>query len=127
MLKSFVDRIERLNEEIKGLNGDKSDLYAEAKNAGFDPKALKVVIGRRAKDPGELSELETLVATYEAALGTPVATRARTIPEIPAEFLRQKPSPDPRPAPIKPRPPEPTRTAAELDDIPPFLDRRVSA
>jgi uncharacterized protein (UPF0335 family) len=76
VLKTFVDRIERLNEEIKGLNGDKSDLYAEAKSAGFDAKALKIVIGRRAKDSDALLELDAIVETYEAALGTPVATRA---------------------------------------------------
>jgi len=76
LIKSFVDRVERLNEEIKGLNSDKRDIFAEAKSQGFDVKALKIVIQRRAKDADELTELQSLVETYEAALGTSVATRA---------------------------------------------------
>lgn len=75
-LATFVQRIERLNEEIKALNEDKKDLYAEAKANGFDAKALKIVIQRRAKDPDELQELAAIVETYEAALGTDSATRA---------------------------------------------------
>ncbi len=70
MLKAFVDRIERLHEERKGLSDDIADIYKEAKGNGFDTKALKIVIQRRAKDPHEVSELEALVETYEAALGT---------------------------------------------------------
>lgn len=76
-IKSFVARVERLNEEIKGLNGDKRDIFTEAKSQGFDVKALKIVIQRRAKDPNELSELQAVVETYEAALGTGSALRAR--------------------------------------------------
>lgn len=69
-IKSFVERVERLNEEIKAINSDKRDIFAEAKSHGFDVKALKIVIQRRAKDPDELSELQAVVDTYEAALGT---------------------------------------------------------
>lgn len=78
-LKSFVDRIERLETEVKELNSDKSDVYAEAKSIGFDVKALKAVIARRRKDPAELSEHDAIVETYLAALesGTTVATRVR--------------------------------------------------
>jgi uncharacterized protein (UPF0335 family) len=76
LIKSFVERVERLNEEIKSLNDDKRDIFAEAKSQGFEVKALKVVIQRRAKDPNELIELQAVVETYEAALGTGNATRA---------------------------------------------------
>jgi uncharacterized protein (UPF0335 family) len=76
MLKTFVERIERLHEERKALADDVRDIYAEAKANGFDVKALKIVIQRRAKDPDELSELQSIVETYENALGTPSATRA---------------------------------------------------
>jgi uncharacterized protein (UPF0335 family) len=76
-IKSYVERVERLNEEIKGLNDDKRDIFAEAKGNGFDPKALKIVIQRRAKDPDDLAELQAIVDTYEAALGTGNAPRAR--------------------------------------------------
>lgn len=74
-LKAFVERIERIEEEIKSGNDDKRDIYAEAKGEGWDVKALKTVIARRRKDPAALTEHEALVETYEAALGTPVATR----------------------------------------------------
>jgi len=75
-IKSFVDRVENINEQIKSFNDDKRDIFAEAKSQGFDVKALKIVIQRRAKDPDELSELQGIVETYENALGTPSATRA---------------------------------------------------
>jgi uncharacterized protein (UPF0335 family) len=113
MLKSFVERVERVQEEIDGLNGDKRDLYAEAKGNGFDVPALKKVIARRRLDPDKRAELDAIMETYEAALGTPVATRA------PA---RAEPV---RPAPIKPRPPEPS--VEEYPELPAALDRRVSA
>lgn len=74
-LRNFVERIERLESEIKDLNDDKRDIYAESKSAGFDVKALKAVIARRRKDPAEVTEHDALVETYLAALesGTPVA------------------------------------------------------
>lgn len=91
-IKSFVERIERLNEERKSLSSDVSDIYKEAKSAGYDTKALKVVIQRRAKDADDLSELDQLVEVYEGALGTPHATRARASDgEIPA-FLDRRAS-----------------------------------
>lgn len=76
LIKSFVDRVESINEQIKSFNDDKCDIFAEAKSQGFDVKALKIVIQRRAKDPDELSELQGIVETYENALGTAGATRA---------------------------------------------------
>lgn len=76
-LRSFVERIEHIEQEIKASNDDKRDIYAEAKGQGFDVKALKAVIARRRKDPNDLTEFEALVETYEAALGTGNATRAR--------------------------------------------------
>lgn len=69
MLRSFVERVERINEEIKASNDDKRDIYAEARSNGFDVKALKAVIALRAKDPAERKELDAVVATYCAALG----------------------------------------------------------
>lgn len=79
-LRNIVDRIESLEEEIKGLNSDKSDIYAEAKSNGFDVKALKAVIAHRRKDPKEVQEQTAIFQTYMTALesGTPIATRVRT-------------------------------------------------
>jgi uncharacterized protein (UPF0335 family) len=77
-LKSIVERIERVEADIKDMNTDKSEIYKEARGAGYDVKVLREVIKRRRTDPDALQEHESLVDTYLAALGTPVATRART-------------------------------------------------
>lgn len=79
-LRRLVERIERLEEEIKELNNDKRDIYAEAKSGGFDVKALKAVIAYRRKDRSEVEEQTVIFETYLAEIerGTPVATRART-------------------------------------------------
>lgn len=68
-LRSYVQRIERLDEEIRELNADKAEVYKEAEGRGFDKKALKEVIRRRSKDQGELQLLDATVDTYLAALG----------------------------------------------------------
>lgn len=68
-LRSIVDRIERIHEERKALAQDVSDIYSEAKSAGFDVKALKELIKIRAKEPAEQEELETLLDVYRRAMG----------------------------------------------------------
>lgn len=68
-LRSIVERVERLDEEIAGLNGDKKDIFAEAKANGFDTKALKAVIAIRRKDPSERSEHNAMVSLYLSTLG----------------------------------------------------------
>lgn len=67
-LKSMVERIERLNEEIDGLNGDKKEVYAEAKGHGFDTKIIKKLVAKRKKDPGQQEEEDSLLELYESAL-----------------------------------------------------------
>lgn len=69
MLRSFVERIERLDEETKALSADKSEVYRNAKGNGFDVKVLKEVIRLRRKDPNERAEFESLVDLYKRALG----------------------------------------------------------
>jgi uncharacterized protein (UPF0335 family) len=68
-LRSLVERIERLEEERKALAGDIKDIYAEAKSAGFDVKALRALIALRKKEPAEIEEQETLLDLYKRALG----------------------------------------------------------
>jgi uncharacterized protein (UPF0335 family) len=68
-LKAFVERIERMEEEIKALNDDKRDIYAEAKANGFDVKALKTVVQLRRLDVEERKEQEAILETYLQALG----------------------------------------------------------
>ena len=67
-LKSFIERIERLEEEKKAIADDIKDVFHEAKGAGFDTKALRTLLQRRRQDADELAELEALVELYEQAL-----------------------------------------------------------
>lgn len=69
VLKAYVERIERLNEEADAINSDKSDLYKEAKGNGFDVKALKEIIRLRKQDPSERQERDAILETYMQALG----------------------------------------------------------
>ena len=67
-LRAFVERIEHIEEEIKGLTEDKKDIYAEAKGEGFDVKILKEVIRIRKQDQKERDEKESLLDLYLHAL-----------------------------------------------------------
>lgn len=67
-LRSFVERIERLEEEIKELSGDKKDIYAEAKGEGFDVKILREVVRIRKQDRDERDERDSLLDIYLHAL-----------------------------------------------------------
>lgn len=68
-LEAFVTRIERVQEEIAGLNADKSSIFKEAAGRGFDVKAMKAVIKLRAQDHAARRELEAIVDLYCSALG----------------------------------------------------------
>lgn len=71
-LKSFVERIERLDEEIAGMNADKKEVYAEAKGTGFDVKIMRQIIRLRRMDTADRLEQEELLALYQQALGMTV-------------------------------------------------------
>ena len=68
-LKSFVARIERLEEEKANIAADIKDVYAEAKSMGFDVKILRKVISLRKRDKNERAEEEAILELYLAALG----------------------------------------------------------
>ena len=68
-LRSFVERIERLEDEKKGIAGDIKDVYGEAKANGYDTKSLRRIIALRKQDMAERLEFEAVVDTYLAALG----------------------------------------------------------
>ncbi len=68
-LKTFVQRIERLEEDKAGIADDIKDVYHEAKSEGFDVKVLRKVITLRKKDPQERAEEEELLELYLSALG----------------------------------------------------------
>jgi uncharacterized protein (UPF0335 family) len=68
-LKSFVERIEKLEEERKAISDDMRDVYSEAKGVGYDVKTMRKVVSLRKLDAAERSEQETLLDTYKHALG----------------------------------------------------------
>ena len=68
-LKSFIERIERLEEERRALGADLKEVYAEAKGNGFDTKIMRQVIRLRRMDKDDLDEQETLLDVYRRALG----------------------------------------------------------
>jgi uncharacterized protein (UPF0335 family) len=68
-LRSFIERIERLEDEKKTIADDIKDVYGEAKGTGFDTKILKKVIAIRKQDKDERLEQEAILDTYLAALG----------------------------------------------------------
>ena len=67
-LKSFIERIERLEEEKRVLAEDIKEVYAEAKGTGFDTKIIRQIIRIRKRDRDELDEEESLLEVYMRAL-----------------------------------------------------------
>jgi uncharacterized protein (UPF0335 family) len=68
-LASFIQRIERLNEERKALGEDIKEVFSEANSAGFDTKIMRKVVAIRKLDPAERQEQEALIGVYLAAVG----------------------------------------------------------
>jgi len=68
-LRSFLTRIERLEDEIKVINEDKSDVYGEAKGEGFDVKAIKQLVRERRRDRDQVKEERNILDLYRTALG----------------------------------------------------------
>ena len=68
-LKSFIERIERLEEEKRALAEDIKEVFAEAKGSGFDPKIMRQIIKIRRMDKDDLDEQEALLDVYMRALG----------------------------------------------------------
>lgn len=73
-LRSIIERIERIEEEVKSLNGDKREIYAEAKSNGYDPRAIRELIKERTQDQSKRGEIEAIKDTYRNALGEFVST-----------------------------------------------------
>lgn len=68
-LKSFIERIERLEEEKHAIGEDIKEVYAEAKGTGFDTKIMRHLIKIRKMDKDALDEQETLLDVYMRAIG----------------------------------------------------------
>lgn len=68
-LRSFIQRIERLEEEKKTISDDIREVFAEAKSNGFDPKIMRHVLRLRRMEAADRQEQEALLETYMSALG----------------------------------------------------------
>jgi uncharacterized protein (UPF0335 family) len=68
-LRLFLERIERLEEEKKGISDDIRDVYAEAKGNGWDTKTMRRLIALRKLDPDARAEQQALLETYARAIG----------------------------------------------------------
>ena len=67
-LRSFIDRIERLEEEKKALAEDIKEVYAEAKGVGFDAKTIRKLVSLRKMDSEKRREEEELLDLYKSAI-----------------------------------------------------------
>jgi len=68
-LRSFVERIERLEEEKAALTADIREVYAEAKGNGFDTKVMRQIIRLRKMETADRQEQEALLDLYKRAIG----------------------------------------------------------
>lgn len=128
-LRSFIERIERLEEARRDLADDIKDIKSEAKNAGFDVKAINQILRERRMEPTEAEDLLSQLEVYRAALGmlngTPLSERARRRWSPPEEFEPASPPPEPpksgKEAPAPSSAPEnpaaPTQNVPNAEDI----------
>jgi uncharacterized protein (UPF0335 family) len=68
-LRLFIERIERLEEEKKGVADDVRDVYSEAKSQGYDAKIMRQIVRLRKMSQDDRQEMEALLDTYKSALG----------------------------------------------------------
>ncbi len=68
-LLSYIERIERIEEEKKALQNDIKEIFEEAKSANFDIKAMKKILKLRKMDETDRQEEEFILDTYKRALG----------------------------------------------------------
>ena len=68
-LRLFLERIERLEEEKKGIADDVKDVYAEAKANGYDTKTMRAIVRLRKMESHARQEADALLETYRNALG----------------------------------------------------------
>tara|TARA_R110000868_G_scaffold118062_11_gene313358 strand:+ start:787 stop:1338 length:552 start_codon:yes stop_codon:yes gene_type:complete len=68
-LRLLIERIERLEEEKKGISDDIRDVYGEAKSTGYDVKTIRAVVRLRKMEKHVREEAEAMLETYKAALG----------------------------------------------------------
>jgi uncharacterized protein (UPF0335 family) len=68
-LRLFIERIERLEEEKKGISDDIKDVYSESKSNGYDTKTMRTIVRLRRMEAHARQEADALLETYRQALG----------------------------------------------------------
>ena len=68
-LRLYLERIERLEEEKKGMADDIRDVYSEAKATGYDAKIMREIVKLRKMEPHDRQEMQHILETYMNALG----------------------------------------------------------
>jgi uncharacterized protein (UPF0335 family) len=68
-LRLFIERIERLEEEKKGISDDIRDVYSESKGQGYDTKIMRAIVRLRRMEKNDRDEMDALLDTYRIALG----------------------------------------------------------
>lgn len=68
-LRSIIERIERLEEEKKGIADDIRDTYNESKSQGYDPKIMRQIVRLRKLPVHDRKEMEAILDVYKSALG----------------------------------------------------------
>lgn len=117
-LRAFVERVERLDEEIKSLNGDKSEIYKEAKGVGFDVPTIRRIIQARKLDAPEREERDAIFDLYWNALnGAPEPSLARARARVREETA----SPAPHPPEVDGGQPQPSTDAASAKTDGPLI------
>jgi uncharacterized protein (UPF0335 family) len=76
-IRSFIERIEQIEEELKALNEGKKEVFSEAKGEGFDVKILKEILRLRKLDKDERDEHDSLLDLYMQAMETAEAPIAK--------------------------------------------------
>ena len=76
-IRSFIERVEHIEEEIKALNEGKKEIFLEARGEGFDVKVLREIVRIRKQDKDERDEHESLLDLYLRAMEAPEAKPAK--------------------------------------------------
>jgi len=76
-IRTFIERVEHIEEEIKALNDGKKDVFAEAKGEGFDVRVLKEILRLRKQDKDERDEQESLLDLYLRAMESAGPSQAK--------------------------------------------------
>ena len=76
-IRSFIERVEHIDEEVKALNEGNKEVFAEAKGEGFDVKVLKEILRLRKQDKDERDEQESLLDLYLRAMESAGPSQAK--------------------------------------------------